>query len=61
MAQSMMAAIPALKDTYIQLKTRMDKAVDDFRKAMVATRNWCRRWLLLTANGHCGHSSEIQA
>ena len=38
MAQSMMAAVPALKETYVQLKTRMDKAVDDFRKAMVATR-----------------------
>jgi ribosome recycling factor len=38
MAQATMAAIPALKDTYAQLKTRMDKAVDDFRKALVATR-----------------------
>ena len=33
-----MAAIPGLKDTYAQLKTRMDKAVEDFRKAMAATR-----------------------
>jgi ribosome recycling factor len=33
-----MAAMPGLKETYIQLKTRMDKAVDDFRKAMAATR-----------------------
>src|SRR5579872_1159755 len=33
-----MAAIPGLKDTYVQLKTRMDKAVEDFRKAMAATR-----------------------
>ena len=33
-----MAAIPGLKETYIQLKTRMDKAVEDFRKAMAATR-----------------------
>jgi ribosome recycling factor len=33
-----MAAIPGLKDTYIQLKTRMDKAVEDFRKEMAATR-----------------------
>jgi ribosome recycling factor len=33
-----MAAVPGLKDTYLQLKTRMDKAVDDFRKALVATR-----------------------
>jgi ribosome recycling factor len=33
-----MAAVPGLKETYLQLKTRMDKAVDDFRKALVATR-----------------------
>jgi ribosome recycling factor len=33
-----MAAIPGLKETYIQLKTRMEKAVEDFRKAMAATR-----------------------
>ena len=26
-----MAGIPALKETYVQLKTRMDKAVEDFR------------------------------
>jgi ribosome recycling factor len=38
MAQATMAAIPALKDTYVQLKTRMEKAVADFRKAMAATR-----------------------
>ena len=38
MAQATMAAIPGLKETYLQLKTRMDKAVDDFRKAMAATR-----------------------
>ena len=38
MAQPTMAAIPGLKDTYAQLKSRMDKAVDDFRKALVATR-----------------------
>ena len=38
MAQPTMAAIPGLKDTYVQLKTRMDKAVDDFRKAMAAVR-----------------------
>src|SRR5882672_1386134 len=38
MAQATMAAIPGLKETYIQLKTRMDKAVEDFRKAMAATR-----------------------
>jgi ribosome recycling factor len=38
MAQASMAAIPGLKETYIQLKTRMDKAVEDFRKAMASTR-----------------------
>ena len=38
MAQATMAAIPGLKETYIQLKTRMEKAVEDFRKAMAATR-----------------------
>jgi ribosome recycling factor len=38
MAQATMAAIPALKDTFVQLKSRMDKAVEDFRKAMAATR-----------------------
>jgi ribosome recycling factor len=38
MAQVTMAAIPALKDSFAQLKTRMDKAVEDFRKGMAATR-----------------------
>jgi ribosome recycling factor len=38
MAQATMAAIPGLKETYVQLKTRMDKAVEDFRKEMAATR-----------------------
>jgi len=38
MAQVSMAAIPALKDSFTQLKTRMDKAVEDFRKEMTATR-----------------------
>ena len=38
MAQSTMAAVAGLKDTYAQLKTRMERAVDDFRKAMAATR-----------------------
>jgi len=33
-----MAAIAGLKDTYGQLKTRMDKAVEDFRKAMAGVR-----------------------
>jgi ribosome recycling factor len=38
MAQPTMAAIPGLKDTYVQLRTRMEKAVEDFRKEMAATR-----------------------
>ena len=38
MAQATMAAIAELKGTYVQLRTRMDKAVEDFRKAMAATR-----------------------
>jgi ribosome recycling factor len=38
MAPVTMAANPALKDTYVQLKTRMDKAVEDFRREMAATR-----------------------
>src|SRR6516164_8437812 len=38
MAQPTMAAVPGLKDTYAQLKSRMDRAVDDFRKALVSTR-----------------------
>jgi len=35
---AVMAAIPALKETYGQLKSRMEKAVEDFRKEMGATR-----------------------
>jgi ribosome recycling factor len=38
MPQAGMATNPGLKDTYVQLKTRMDRAVEDFRKAMAATR-----------------------
>ncbi len=38
MAPATMAAIPGLKETYVQLKTRMDKAVEDFRKAMAGVR-----------------------
>jgi ribosome recycling factor len=33
-----MAGIPALKETYAQLKNRMDKAVEDFRKELAAIR-----------------------
>ena len=38
MAQISMAALPALKDQFGQLKTRMEKAVEDFRKEIAATR-----------------------
>jgi ribosome recycling factor len=33
-----MATNPALRDLFVQLKTRMDKAVEDFRKEMAAVR-----------------------
>src|SRR5215472_9796613 len=38
MAPATMAALPVLKEIYTQLKSRMDKAGEDFRKAMAATR-----------------------
>ena len=38
MSGSMMAGIPALKETYHQLKTRMDKAVEDFRANLSSIR-----------------------
>ncbi len=38
MAPSVMAGIPALKDTHFQLKTRMDKAVHDFQANLASTR-----------------------
>jgi ribosome recycling factor len=38
MAVSVMGSIPALKDTQQQLKTRMEKAVDDFRASLASTR-----------------------
>ncbi|SRR6266481_3340072 len=38
MAPSAIAGIPALKDTYQQLKSRMDKAVEDFRTNLAAAR-----------------------
>ena len=38
MAVSVMAGIPALKDTHQQLKTRMEKAVFDFRASLASTR-----------------------
>jgi ribosome recycling factor len=38
MAQISMAALPALKDTFAQLRTRMDKAVEAFRKELASQR-----------------------
>ena len=38
MAPSVMAGIPALKDSFVQLKTRMDKAVQDFQTNLASTR-----------------------
>ena len=38
MPPSAIATIPALRDVYTQIKTRMDKAVEDFRREMAATR-----------------------
>jgi ribosome recycling factor len=38
MAPSVMAGIPALKDGFVQLKTRMDKAVQDFQANLASTR-----------------------
>ncbi len=38
MAVSIMAGIPALKDAYSQLKSRMDKAVQDFQTNLASTR-----------------------
>ena len=38
MSPSAIATIPALRDVYTQIKTRMDKAVEDFRREMAATR-----------------------
>src|SRR6184192_99416 len=38
MAQPTMASLPALRESYAQLKGRMDKAVEDFRREMGSTR-----------------------
>ena len=38
MPQPRMAANPALKELFVQLKTRMDKAVEDFRTELAAVR-----------------------
>jgi ribosome recycling factor len=38
MAPSVIATIPALREVFVQLKTRMDKAVEDFRGSLASTR-----------------------
>ena len=38
MAVSVMAGIPALKESFLQLKSRMDKAVQDFQANLASTR-----------------------
>ncbi|GGH04837.1 ribosome recycling factor [Silvibacterium dinghuense] len=38
MPPAVMANIPALKDSYLQLKSRMDKAVADFQSNLASTR-----------------------
>lgn len=38
MAPSVIATIPALREVFVQLKTRMDKAVEDFRGNLASTR-----------------------
>jgi len=38
MTQLTMVSVPALKDSYLQLKARMDKAVDDFRRELTGVR-----------------------
>ena len=38
MAPSVIATISALREVYTQLKTRMDKAVEDFRANLAAAR-----------------------
>jgi ribosome recycling factor len=38
MAVSVIAGIPALKDSFLQLKSRMDKAVQDFQANLASTR-----------------------
>ena len=49
-----MAALPALKETYTQLKTRMEKAVEDFRKELASQRTG-------RANVHMLDSVHVEA
>jgi ribosome recycling factor len=53
MAQSM-AALPALKDTFAELKTRMDKAVEAFRRELASQRTG-------RANVHMLDSVHVEA
>ncbi|HLW55705.1 MAG TPA: ribosome recycling factor [Candidatus Angelobacter sp.] len=51
--------IPALKDVYVQLKTRMDKAVEDFRTNLAAARTGrASIHMLDTVRVHC-YGSEM--
>jgi ribosome recycling factor len=54
MAQISMAGLPALKDVFIQLKTRMDKAVEDFRQELASQRTG-------RANVHMLDSVHVEA
>ena len=38
MTQLLMVSVPALKESYLQLKARMDKAVEDFRRELTGVR-----------------------
>jgi ribosome recycling factor len=54
MAQNGMAALPALKDTYVQLKERMEKAVEAFRRELAGARTG-------RANVHMLDSVHVEA
>jgi ribosome recycling factor len=54
MAQISMAGLPALKDVFSQLKTRMDKAVEDFRQELASQRTG-------RANVHMLDSVHVEA
>jgi ribosome recycling factor len=54
MAQISMAGLPALKDVFTQLKTRMEKAVEDFRQELASQRTG-------RANVHMLDSVHVEA
>jgi ribosome recycling factor len=54
MAQISMAGLPALKDIFTQLKTRMEKAVEDFRQELASQRTG-------RANVHMLDSVHVEA